>query len=73
MTLFGVALAAGLVFNGSFELGTAGLSCTRTLSVVGRDADTRETFWRQDFAVTLAAGETRTVAVDVPIWAFGPW
>lgn len=45
----------------------------RALSVVGRDADTRETFWRQDFAVTLAAGETRTVAVDVPIRAFGPW
>lgn len=45
----------------------------RSLSVIGRDADTREVYWRKDFEVELAAGESRALAVDVPIWKFGPW
>lgn len=45
----------------------------RVLTVVGRDADTHETQWRQEWTVRLEAGEGRTFAVSVPVARFGPW
>lgn len=45
----------------------------RRLTVVGRDADSGEEYWRWIHDVELAGGDARSVSIAVPISRFGPW
>lgn len=45
----------------------------RRLAVIGRDADSKDEFWRWAHDVELKPGETRSIAVSAPINRFGPW